>query len=95
MFRIGSSINQSIAGAEAAERAAAKDAVKRKGPQGPARTTKDEVTLTGLNATGPEAARALKGNADEETKQDRREHPAYQKDGKGKSKRPPSLDLKG
>jgi hypothetical protein len=87
-----------LSGAEAAQRAAARDAA---GPRA-ARDAKgrvragDEVDLTNVDdALGRDAVGRPGGNADEQTRQDRRRNPAYVRTKGSEKPKRPSLDVEG
>jgi len=95
-------VTQSLAGGENANRVASRDAARKKSPAGilpPPVKEEDRLDLKTDGNAGPEAARRLRGNADEETSQDRRENPAYSrgpKRGQGKPGDPKArIDLQG
>jgi hypothetical protein len=97
----GTSIGASVAGLNQTERAAthdkaAKDAAKTKDRA----RAKDQVDLQLSETEIDDAVRSLKGNGDEETREDRQEHggyghPAYTRGAKPASgQEPPTVDVK-
>lgn len=54
----------------------------------------DEVIVSATNVELDDPVRSLKGNSEEETREDRQEHPTYS-DGKDKPAPRPRIDLKG
>ncbi|MGQ0628541.1 MAG: hypothetical protein ACT4PL_10635 [Phycisphaerales bacterium] len=95
MSRIGTSVTQSIAGAVQAEQAASRDKARKTATSKPSRRVEDSVELKVPDTEGPEAARRLRGNSDEETAQDRREHPGYAKPNKPVKPAAKRIDLEG
>lgn len=81
MSILGPSLAQSLAGSAQAERAAVQDKVKP-GRQDPRRMRgPDQLDLEPESVEAPEAVRSAKGNDQEEGREDRREHAAYQPGG--------------
>ncbi|MBM4108061.1 MAG: hypothetical protein FJ255_04525 [Phycisphaerae bacterium] len=78
MSILGPSLAQSLAGSAQAERAAVQEKVKL-GRQDPRRARgPDQLDLEAEGVETPEAIRSAKGNDQEEGREDRRQHAAYQ-----------------
>lgn len=97
----GPSIPPSVSGLDKGAARAAQEAARRKAKQAAApRRVGDEVELDGDGPATAGGVRRATGNAQEETTQDRREHPGYQQ-GNPQSPKPgpkpdrPRLDLNG
>lgn len=99
MSLFGTPIVQSVAGAAHAERVAARDADRKKGvAPGTAKRGQDEVEINSTQAE--DGVRSLKGNADEETRDDREEQdhyrPQHADDGdQAHPPRPKHIDVQG
>lgn len=91
----GTNLGQSIAGLNQAERAAARDQQAKKTDKVANRRTRpdqpDEVVVSVENV---EAVRSLKGNTEEETREDRQQKPGYQQTPKP-DEPPRHIDLQG
>lgn len=84
---------QSIAGLGQAERIVSKDIAKKDADKSAGRRrVRDEVDLVVVNTESTDAVRSLKGNTDEETREDKQEHPAYAAK-KPDEDHPPSIDV--
>lgn len=93
---IGTNLAASAAGAPGAERAASRRPERAETTRSRARRPdKDEVIVGASAVDAPEAVRSLKGNDQEETREDREEHAAYTSRGKVASRGPSKLDLAG
>ncbi|HRJ49059.1 MAG: hypothetical protein KF787_07170 [Phycisphaeraceae bacterium] len=69
---------QTIAGVGQAERIATRDIAKKDADKALGRkAVRDEIDLVVVNVESPEAIRSLKGNSEEETREDKQEHPGY------------------
>jgi hypothetical protein len=80
-----------LPGAEASRARAAER--KREAERPRIKRGEDEVIVSATNVELDDPVRSLKGNSDEETREDRQEHPAYSE---GKDAPPrPRIDLKG
>ncbi len=76
MSLFGTPIVQSVAGAAHAERVAARDVDRKKGVDpGRAKRGQDEIEINSTQAE--DGVRSLKGNGDEETRDDREEQNHY------------------
>jgi hypothetical protein len=78
---LGPTLAQSLAGSTQAERVAAQDKVKPEGPRSRRARGPDQLDLEAQGVEAPEAIRSAKGNDQEEGREDRREHAAYQPGG--------------
>jgi len=81
-----------LPGADAARARAAER--KREAERTRPRRGEDEVIVSATNVELDDPVRSLKGNSDEETREDRQEHPTYS-DAKDQPKPRPRIDLKG
>lgn len=71
---------QSVAGLGQAERMVTKETAKKDADKAAGRRAiRDEVDLVVVNTESADAVRSLKGNTEEETREDKQEHPAYSK----------------
>ncbi len=96
MSFFGPSIPPGVAGLDKGSLRAAQDAARRKAKvQSLPRRAGDEVELDGDGPAATDAVRKATGNAQEETTQDRRDHPGYQRRGPSAKPERPSLDLNG
>ncbi len=78
MSILPSNIAQAIAGLGQAERIVSKDIAKKDTDKATGRRViRDEVDLVVVNTESADAVRSLKGNTEEETREDRQEHPGY------------------
>ena len=66
-----------VAGAHQAAQTVAKAAPKREPRPANAKRADDELLLNSTAVEGAEAVRDLRGNSEEEAREDRQEHPAY------------------
>lgn len=83
---------QAIAGVGQAERLAARDVAKKDADKALGRkAVRDEIDLVVVNVESPEAIRSLKGNTEEETREDKQEHPGYES--RSAESGPASLDV--
>lgn len=81
----------SVAGLGQAERIVTKDTAKKDADKAAGRKAiRDEVDLVVVNTETADAVRNLKGNKDEETREDKQEHPAYTR---GDQNGPSTLDV--
>lgn len=96
MSVLGPAIVQSVAGLSQAEQVAVRDKDRKKTTE-PQRKRRPEdavdIDVDALTAT--DAVRNLKGNADEETADDRAEHDHYQAQQRKAKSRTPRLDVQG
>jgi hypothetical protein len=93
MSLIGSSIAQSIAGLSQAERAEAKAKAPASAKDAKRKDERDRVVIGTETA---DAVRDPKSNDQEETREDRQEHPGYSPQGSVKPPPPPAhLDVNG
>ncbi len=70
----------SVAGLGQAERVVSKETAKKDIDKAAGRrAVRDEVDLIVSDVDSADAIRSLKGNTDEETREDKQEHPAYVK----------------
>lgn len=101
MSFFGPSIPPGVSGLDKGATRAIQDAARRKAKEAAApRRVADEVDLDADGPVAAEGVRKATGNAQEETAQDRREHPGYQRQnttpGKpGEKPARPRLDLNG
>jgi hypothetical protein len=95
MSVFGPAIAQSVAGLSQAEHVVARDKDRKKAtqPDGKKRDS-DAVEINVETALAADAVRNMKGNADEETAEDRAEHDHYQTASQKKAERP-RLDVQG
>ncbi|MCC6425219.1 MAG: hypothetical protein IT435_00225 [Phycisphaerales bacterium] len=94
MSIIGTNTTQSVAGLGQAERVATREVAKREADKSAGRRAiRDEVDLVVSNTEGADAVRSLKGNKDEETREDKQEHPAYAKPKAMSEGDRPSIDV--
>ncbi|GMV25922.1 MAG: hypothetical protein AMXMBFR58_19530 [Phycisphaerae bacterium] len=71
---------QAIAGVGSAERVVTRDIAKKDADKAAGRrAVRDEVDVVIVNTEGADAVRSLKGNTEEETREDKQEHPGYAK----------------
>jgi hypothetical protein len=90
---IGTNLAQSVAGAPASERAA-KPPVRKQDEVKKRARDEDEALVHSDEPESAEAVRSLKGNDQEESNQDRRQHPGYTPNGvAAPGQSPPRLDL--
>lgn len=90
---IGSSLAQSVAGAAGAARARDAALPKRADPR---RVRDDDQALVHSDeAQGVESVRSLKGSDQEESNEDRRQHPGYTPVGRPKAGDAPRIDVNG
>ena len=96
MSLFGPGITQSIAGAEAAQRAALREQARKARAAAPSRrSVEDELDLEVSTAESADAVRGLKGNEQEEASLDHKGHqpPTYQPPAQKPDE--PSLDVQG
>ncbi len=80
MSIIGTNTAQSVAGLGQAERIVTRDNAKKDADKASVRrAVKDELDLVVSNTQSADAVRSLKGNKEEETREDKQEHPGYTK----------------
>jgi hypothetical protein len=85
---------QTIAGLGQAERVVSKDIAKKDADKASGRKViRDEVDLVVVNTESADAIRSLKGNTEEETREDRQEHPGYTAAKPATDEAPPSIDV--
>lgn len=93
---VGSNLAQSLAGLSQAEKIEAKDKRPAEPKASKLRTRRDEHDTVVVQTETAEAVRGLKDNTQEETREDRQEHPQYTAGGSlssGPSRR--KLDVEG
>lgn len=90
MSTIGTNVTQSVAGLSQAERIEARDK-KPAEKKTPARNREDDLYVA--QTESEDGVRALSGNADEETHEDRKQHDGYTPG--GDTEKRPHLDIEG
>ena len=91
-----SNVAQSVSGLSQAEKIEAREKRPEKPKAAQRRTRTDETDLVTVDTESADAVRNLKGNDQEETHEDRQEHPPY--DGRGslaQGDARPRLDVEG
>lgn len=81
MTIVGPTLAHSLAGSAQAERAATQDKVRPEGARSRRARGPDQLDLEPQAVESPQAIRSAKGNDQEEAREDRREHAAYQPGG--------------
>ncbi len=95
MDPISTSIASSVAGAKQSENAQARESKRAESPSKRFRQLLDNVELTVEETEQADAVRSAKGNADEESHEDRQEHGHYDAQGLMRPTDPGTLDLNG
>lgn len=95
MDPIGTPLASAAAGSANAERVAARDAARQRGGiRDGFKRALDEAELTTTETESAEAIRSMKGNAEEEAREDRQEHAHYEVEvADDKAKKKPRLDV--
>ena len=96
MSLIGSNVAQSLAGLSQAEKIEARDKRPAQPKAVERRARKDEYDHVAVETDTAEAVRGLASNDQEEAREDRQEHPQYNRRGSlGGELTPRSLDIQG
>jgi hypothetical protein len=88
-------VAQSVSGLSQAEKIEAREKRPEKPTAAQRRTRKDETDLVTVDTETADAVRDLKGNDQEEAREDRQEHPAYDGQGTVKGEARARLDVEG
>lgn len=95
MSVFGASVAQSIAGLNQARQTSAANRKARADAPGPRPRDSDELILDVHTVQAPDAIKSAKGNADEETNEDRQGHDHYQPVKRAVDPKRPRLDVSG
>jgi hypothetical protein len=92
---LGSNVAQSVAGLSQAERIEAREKRPKDPKVAQRRTRQDEYDMVVVNTEDADAVRGLKGNDQEETREDRQEQPAYTGRAVPHAENHPRIDVEG
>ena len=95
MSILPTNVAQSLAGLSQAERAEAREKSRPEAVRAKDRRGKDETDLVVVDNQSADAVRSLKGNDQEEAREDRQAKQGYRPDGSAKKSQEKRLDVQG